>query len=69
MMKKTRMIMEYTQDELKLFTLWYQKAYAKRKKKPPKKERELYDKLIVDIRELENNDDEDDTDMGDIDLG
>ncbi len=44
--------MEYTDDELKFFTLWYQKAYAKRKKKPPKIEKELYDKLIVDIREL-----------------
>ena len=44
--------MEYTADELKFFTLWYQKAYAKRKRKPPKLEKELYDKLIVDIREL-----------------
>jgi len=60
--------LDYTQDELKLFTLWYQKAYAKHKRKPAKLQRELYDKLIVDIRELEKDDDED-TDMGDINLG
>ncbi len=60
--------MEYTQEELKYFTLWYVKSYAKRKKKPPKKERELYDKLIVDIRELESDNGED-TDMGDVNLG
>jgi len=60
--------MDYTQDELKLFTLWYQKAYAKNKRKPAKLQRELYDKLIVDIRELEK-DEEEDPDMGDINLG
>jgi len=60
--------LDYTQDELRLFTLWYQKAYAKYKRKPAKLQRELYDKLIVDIRELEK-DDGDDTDMGDVDLG
>ena len=61
--------MDYTQDELKFFTLWYQKAYAKRKRKPPKIEKELYDKLIVDIRELEKDDTADDPDMGDVNLG
>ena len=60
--------MDYTQDELKFFTLWYQKAYARLKRKPAKLQRELYDKLIVDIRELEKDDGED-TDMGDVNLG
>jgi len=60
--------MDYTDEELKLFTLWYQKAYAKLKRKPAKIQRELYDKLIVDIRELEK-DNEEDTDMGDVNLG
>lgn len=59
--------MDYTVDELKFFMLWYLKAYARRKKKPPKVERELYEKLIVDLREFEKDED-DDTDMGDIDL-
>ena len=49
--------MDYTEDELKFFCLWYVKAYAKQKKKPPKEERELYDKLIVDRRELEKDED------------
>lgn len=49
--------MDYTEDELKFFCLWYVKAYAKQKKKPPKEEQELYDKLIVDRRELEKDED------------
>ena len=48
--------MDYTEDELKFFCLWYVKAYAKQKKKPPKEERELYDKLVVDMRELVKDD-------------
>jgi len=55
-------------DELRLFTLWYQKAYGKLKKKPVKLQRELYEKLVVDIRELVKIDKEE-TDMGDVDLG
>jgi len=51
--------MEYIADELKFFTLWFQKAYARRKKKPGKIEKELYDKLIVDIRELLKIDEDD----------
>lgn len=51
--------MEYTDDELKFFTLWFQKAYARLKKKPSKTERQLYDKLIVDIRELEKDEEDD----------
>lgn len=63
------MPLEYTEEDLALFVLWYTKAYARRKKKAPKEERELYDKLIVDIREMKKeNDDDNDTDMGDIDL-
>jgi len=62
--------MDYTSDELQLFHLWFQKSYAKQKKLPPKIERELDEKLVVDIRELHKEDKEEcDTDMGDIDLG
>jgi len=60
--------LDYTNDELRIFTLWYQKAYAKLKRKPAKIQRELYDKLIVDIRELDK-DEEEDPDMGDVNLG
>ena len=49
--------MDYTEEELNFFCLWYVKAYAKRKRKPPKEEQELYDKLIVDRRELEKDED------------
>ncbi len=49
--------MDYTEEELAFFCLWYVKAYAKQKKKPPKVERELNDKLIVDRRELEKEED------------
>jgi len=63
------MPLEYTEDDLGTFVLWYTKAYARRKKKAPKAERELYDKLTVDIREMKKeNDDDTDTDMGDISL-
>ncbi len=51
--------MEYIVDELKFFTLWYQKAYARLKKKPSKKEQLLNEKLIVDIRELIRENEED----------
>ncbi len=64
--------MEYSADELQLFHLWFQKSYARLKKSPPKIERELDEKLVVDIRELNKEDDvidESDVDMGDIDLG
>jgi len=63
--------MEYTADELQYFHLWFQKSYARLKKKPPKVERELDEKLVVDIRELNKEEDitDDDVDMGDIDLG
>jgi len=62
--------LEYNVDELRLFHLWFQKSYAKLKKQPPKEQRELDEKLVVDIRELDKEEDnEDDTDMGDIDLG
>jgi len=49
--------MDYTEDELKYFCLWYIKAYARLKKKPSKIEKELYDKLVVDRRELEKEED------------
>lgn len=63
------MPLEYTEDDLATFVLWYTKAYARRKKKPPKEERELHEKLVVDIREMaKENDSDTDTDMGDIDL-
>ena len=64
--------MEYSADELQLFHLWFQKSYARLKKSPPKIERELDEKLVVDIRELNKEDDitdDSDVDMGDIDLG
>jgi len=51
--------LEYIVDELKFFTLWYLKAYAHRKKKPTKDEQLLNEKLIVDIRELIRESDED----------
>jgi len=51
--------LEYIVDELKLFTLWYQKAYARLKKKPSKPEQLLNEKLIVDIRELMRENEED----------
>ncbi len=51
--------MDYISDELKLFTLWYLKAYAHKKKKPSKKEQLLNEKLIVDIRELDREEAED----------
>ena len=63
------MPLDYDEDDLAVFVLWYTKAYARRKKKPPKEERELHEKLIVDIREMKKENDEDtDVDMGDIDL-
>ena len=63
--------MEYSSDELQLFHLWFQKSYARLKKNPPKVERELDEKLVVDIRELNKEEDivDSDVDMGDIDLG
>ena len=51
--------MEYIVDELKFFKLWYEKAYAKLKKLPTKKERLLHGKLVVDIRELIRENEED----------
>jgi len=51
--------MEYIVDELKFFTLWYLKAYAHKKKKPTKKEQLLHEKLVVDIRELVRENEED----------
>lgn len=69
MMMMMTMALEYTEEDLAFFVLWYTKAYARRKKKAPKEEIELHDKLTVDIREMkkENNADTD-TDMGDITL-
>ena len=54
--------MEYIVDELKFFKLWYEKAYARLKKLPTKKERLLHEKLIVDIRELTRENEEDEAD-------
>jgi len=49
--------MDYTEEELEFFCLWYIRAYARRKRNPPKEEKELYEKLIVDRRELEKDED------------
>jgi len=54
--------MDYIVDELKFFKLWYEKAYARLKKLPTKKERLLHEKLIVDIRELTRENEEDEAD-------
>jgi len=51
--------LDYIVEELKFFTLWYQKAYARLQKKPSKKEQLLNEKLIVDIREITREEEED----------